>query len=518
MIKEILKKVKDASFSIFPIVCIIIVLFLLSLIPNVFPTINNEKLIETDTFLVFLLCSIFLLLGFVLFDIGAENALAKVGSYVGANISKRGNIIIIAFITVLLGILIAIAEPDLSILSDQIGNSINPWVFKLAVGIGQGVYFFVAILRILFNKSCKHLYLFCYLIVFAIGCFYGPGKDASAFISLSFDTAGVSTGAATIPFVIAFGASFASTRGGKDQSSNSFGYAGLMSVGPVTIMLLMCLLIQNDVVLSNTQELQSVTQVLSDSLLEVLLGIAPIFIFFIIYNLFFLRINKLEFIKIFVGFLFAYIGLYCFVCSAKIGFIPLGYNLGQTLAKNENLYYLYVLLPLIIGIVLVLAEPSIHILNEQVEEISGGVITKKGMMLSLGIGVSLAITLEVCRIVFWGYFSVLYIYVPLLLITLLVAVFVDDIYVALAFDSGGAASGTLCVCFILPFVLGTIEILNEQNGTNYSGFGISGIVSIFPILSVIIMGLIAKIKGNALQKRARRRVYDEQNDAQIIHF
>ena len=269
MIKEILKKVKDASFSIFPIVCIIIVLFLLSLIPNVFPTINNEKLIETDTFLVFLLCSIFLLLGFVLFDIGAENALAKVGSYVGANISKRGNIIIIAFITILLGILIAIAEPDLSILSDQIGNSINPWVFKLAVGIGQGVYFFVAILRILFNKSCKHLYLFCYLIVFAIGCFYGPGKDASAFISLSFDTAGVSTGAATIPFVIAFGASFASTRGGKDQSSNSFGYAGLMSVGPVTIMLLMCLLIQNDVVLSNTQELQSVTQVLSDSLLEV---------------------------------------------------------------------------------------------------------------------------------------------------------------------------------------------------------------------------------------------------------
>ena len=157
-------------------------------------------------------------------------------------------------------------------------------------------------------------------------------------------------------------------------------------------------------------------------------------------------------------------------------------------------------------------------MNEQVEEISGGVITKKGMMLSLGIGVSLAITLEICRIVFWGYFSVLYIYVPLLLITLLLAVFVDDIYVALAFDSGGAASGTLCVCFILPFVLGTIEILNEQNGTNYSGFGISGIVSIFPILSVIIMGLIAKIKGNALQKRARRRVYDEQNDAQIIHF
>lgn len=518
MFKEILGKFKEASLSILPVTCIIAILFLVSLIPNAFPTADGAVLIETADFGSFILCALFLIVGFVLFDYGADGALARVGSYIGANITKKGNMILVAAITILLGVLVTIAEPDLSILSDQLANSIDPWVLKITVGCGVGVFFFIGLLRILLNKSIKYFYIFGYFLIFGIACLYGPSANSSAFISLAFDTNGVSTGAAATPFVIAFGASVASTRGGKDTSNNSFGVAGLMSVGPIIAMLVMCLPQIDSLVLTNTQELESVESILISSLSEVAYGILPILGFFLVYNFLFLKLNKHEIIRILFGFLYAYLGLYCFVCSAKIGFIPLGYKLGETIAANDNLYYLYILLPIVIGIVIVLAEPSIHVLNQQVEEISGGVIGKKSMMISLCLGVSLAITLEVCRVVFWDYFSVLYFYVPVFLVIGFLALFVDDIYVALAFDSGGAASGTLCVCFVLPFILGTIEILNEKNGTNYSGFGISGIVSVFPILTIEIMGLIAKFKKVLLEKRARQRVYEEANDAQIIHF
>ena len=521
MFKQFLGKAKEACFSILPVVLIIVLLFCISLIPDAFPTADNSKLIETEAFVTFIICAIFLILGFIFFDMGAEKALSKVGEYIGAHISEMGNIIIISIIVILLGCLIAIAEPDLSILSDQLSNSINPWVFKLIVGLGVGIFFLIALYRILSNKPSKIYFLFTYMLIFAIGCFFGPDANSSAFISLSFDTSGVSTGAATTPFIISFGASIAASKGGKDQQSNSFGFAGLMSAGPVITMLITCLYLKTDssFILSNSQgDLESIGEILSGSLLEVLYGVLPILGFFIVYNILFLKLSKRELLKITFGFIYVYIGLYLFLASAKAGFIPLGYNLGGVLASNSNLYYLYILLSIIIGLSVVLAEPSIHVLNQQVEEISGGVVTKKAMFVALAIGVVASITLEVCRVVFWDYFSVWYYYVPLIVVILFVALFVDDIYVALAFDSGGVASGTLTVCFVLPFILGTIETLNSQNGTSYSGYGISGIVSLFPILSIEVMGLIAKGRSISLQRRARQRIYEEANDVQVIHF
>ncbi len=522
MFKQFLGKVKEACFSILPVVIIIVLLFLISLIPNAFPTTDGAKLIETDTFVTFLICAIFLILGFVFFDMGAEKSLSKVGEYIGGHISEMGNIIIISIIVILLGCLITIAEPDLSILSDQLSNTINPWIFKLVVGLGVGIFFVIALIRILNNRPSKYFFLFTYMIIFAIGCLYGPDAESSAFISLSFDTSGVSTGAATVPFIISFGASIAATKGGKEKESNSFGFTGLMSAGPVITMLIMCLVLKSDSSFSLAGNAQgdpdAVTTILGESLLEVLYGVLPILGFFIFYNVLFLKLNKRELLKITVGFVYVYIGLYLFVASAKAGFIPLGLNLGQVLAANSNLHYLYILLSIIIGLSVVLAEPSINVLTQQVEEISGGVIRKKAMLIALAIGVIASITLEVCRVVFWDYFSIWYYYIPLLIVILFVAIFVDDIYVALAFDSGGVASGTLTVCFVLPFILGTIDVLNEVNQTNYSGYGISGIVSLFPILAIEMMGLIAKGRSISLQRRARERVYEEANDIQVIHF
>lgn len=514
MIKEILEKAKEATLSVLPLAVIVTIIFSLSFIPNFIQTVDGLNLISTTNYITFIICCAFLIIGFIFFQLGADASLVKAGHYIGSDITKRGKIIILFAIVFFLGLLVAIAEPDLAILGDQLKSSVNPWLFKVIVATGVGIFFCVGLLRILMHKPIKTIFLTGYFVIFCIACFFGPGND-SAFIALSFDASGVATGSATVPFVIAFGASLATTRGGKDANDNSFGVAGIMSIGPIITMLLLSLFIKDNpnVDLSNPVVVSPITDVLTSTLLDVLLGVLPLACFFYIYNFIFLKLPKKELIKLSIGFIYIYIGLYVFVSAATIGFIPLGKALGENIALNKNIWYLFILLPIIIGLVLVIAEPAVHVLTKQVEEISNGLIKKSSMLIALCVGVSGAITLEFIRIVWGNGFSILYYLVPVFIIAILLSFFIEDIYVALAFDSGGIASGTLCVSFILPFLMGTLAQINSS----IAGFGVVGVVSVFPIISIECLGVLAKYKYIRLQKITRRRISDGF-DLQVIHF
>lgn len=526
MIKQVLEKLFHTFLSILPMIVLVTLIYCLTYIPGYlvkFPNTENEgTILSSYTFYSFLICSFVLIIGSTLFQVGADNALSKVGSYVGANIAKKESILIMALVAFLVGLLITIAEPDLSVLSEQLKDSINPWVVKLAVGCGVGIFFIIGIIRTIFQKSIKFIFVASYFIIFAIACLFGP--EGSAFVSLSFDSSGVTTGPATVPFVIAFGASIAAVRGGKDASKDSFGLTGIMSCGPILSMLILTLFIKG-----NTEIVPSQSEViLGETLLEVLeevsIGLAPIFIFFYAYNFIFLHLHKKELLRILIGFLIAFIGLYLFMAGAKIGFLPLGNELGKNLASNSSLYYWFIIISLVIGLIIVLAEPAVTILTEQVEELSGGLIKKKTMSVALAIGVSAAITLEVCRIVFWGSFSSLYYIVPLYILGLVLTFFVPDIFVSVAFDSGGTASGAIASCFVLPFVIGASlyfnKVASDAAGEPViinSGFGVITMIAGFPIVTIEMLGLLAKYKSYYQTKVARKRVY-AQYDAQIIHF
>ena len=198
--------------------------------------------------------------------------------------------------------------------------------------------------------------------------------------------------------------------------------------------------------------------------------------------------------------------------SAKYGLIPLAYKLGSGLAVPTHDYdYIVVILAIVIGFAVVLVEPGVHVLNEQVEEISGGTITKKKMLIALCTGVALAIVLAVVRELCGG-FSIVYYIVPFYILSLALSFTVPDIYTAVAFDSGGVASGTMSSCFVLPFILGISDSL--EAGT---GFGVIGIISVMPLICVQVLGLNAEIETKLRYKRARAKV-KEADDAQIIHF
>ncbi len=539
MLKAFKDKLLETLISILPMVGILTIIFLITYFnSSYFGGLNSNgeaiPLIALDTYLPFLICSFTLVIGSALFQLGADNALSKVGSEIGSHITKKGSIILLVLITTALGILISIAEPDLTVFGDIIGPQINTtvgtWIVKLVAGVGVGVFLSVGLLRIIYQKSIKFVFLFGYVLIFAIACLFGP-KDGQAFLSIAYDTSGVTTGPATVPFVIAFGAAVASARGGKDIASDSFGLSGIMSLGPVITMLALCLIVKPDASIDKIEVLSWQEQINNGIFLEmigeVFLGVGPLLLFFLIYNFVFLKLNKKSLFNILLGFAYTIVGLYIFLLSASLGFKGLGLELGENIASNASIeggnklmLYLFPALGLLTGIIIVLGEPSIAILTTQVEEISGGVIKKKAMIVTLALGVGGAIALELCRNVFWGGFPSYYLFVPIYLIAIILMFLVPDIYSSIAFDSGGIASGTISVCFVLPLVIGMFRSLyphTASHAADYNGFGIIGMVSALPIVCVEALGVVAKIKGSILQKQARQRVY-EYDDVQIIHF
>ena len=474
---KIYKKFLETFLAILPMVFIITIIYLISAFSNLLKSNDGKQLISLETFIPFIICSFTLVIGSTIFQLGADNALHKVGTLIGQHITQKRSIFFLSIVT---------------------------------------IFLVIGLIRIMTQKSIKYVFLGGYILILGIAAIFGP-KDGQSFLSVAYDTSGVTTGPATVPFVISFGAAVASARGGKDTASDSFGLSGIMSLGPVLTMLLLCFSYPK----CNIAEVDIPTcldQIKSgifwEMIIDVCYGVGPIFLFFLIYNWIFIKLNRARLFQIIVGFIFVFIGLYIFLISASLGLKGLGKEFGHNTTSNPEIHYLLIVFGLLTGIIIVMGEPSIQILSKQVEEISGGMIKKKTLMIALSIGVGTAITLELARNLFWNGFSSYYLFIPIYVIALILMFFVPDIYIAIAFDSGGIASGTISVCLVMPIVIGMVTC--QQHIDN--GFGIIGMVSAFPIICIQILGINAKIKNNVLLKKARNKIYNKTIEQQVIHF
>ena len=520
ILKNIWRTLKESLLSVLPIVIIVLALFGLQF-TNAFP---DHQILTNEEIGIFIVSMLFLAIGMSLFSLGSETALTKVGLYIGSSITKRKSIIIIVIVSFLLGLMITIAEPDLTVLGDLVGKDglINPWIFKITIGVGVGIFLVLGLLRIVFQKSLKLWIIFFYLIIFALACLFG--KNGNTIFEISFDSSGVTTGPVTVPFLLTFGAGVASVRGGKNSSGDSFGVTGLCSIGPIVMVMLLFLPLQNSDAFKNfkngVDSNPQLLEVLGRISLEVLLALCPIIVFFTVYQFIFIKLNKREMFKIGLGFIYTYLGLTVFLSAANMSLIPIGHALGNKIALGgPSYYYLLILIGIVVGLSICLVEPSVHVLVAQVEEVSGRAISKKSILFSLCIGVSLAIVLAVVRVAYGGNFSIMYYYVPLFALALTLTFFVPDIYAAIAFDSGGVASGTMASCFVLPFVIGIGEAISKTNPDVglISGFGVIGLIAVMPIITIQGLGIIAGGKTRIKLNRARRNVLST-DDAQVIHL
>lgn len=500
----LLKKIKESMISVLPVVAIVIML-------NLTPLVD----FSSAEILTFAISAIFLILGIALFNLGADLAMTPMGEHIGSGLTKLKSVPILLSVVFAMGILITVAEPDLSVLAGQVKEIINSTALILTVGIGVGLFLVLAILKIVFRKSLSSMLMFFYMMLFAFAALLIISGN-EALLPLSFDSGGVTTGPITVPFIMALGVGIASAVGGKNSSENSFGLIALCSVGPILAVLMLGCMTDGDMSFVPEYNLNVgfdyIIHKLVDTAWEVTLALGLIVLFFFVLQSICLRLPKKKILQIIVGIFYTFVGLVVFLSSVSIGFMPIGYKLGLELGENEPLFILF---SFILGLVVVLAEPAVHVLNKQVEEITEGTVSRRSMMIALSIGVGLSLGLSALRITLG--FSVLYYLIPGYLISLGLSFFVPGMYTAIAFDSGGVASGPLTSTFILPFAVGACVIMSGPANVLSDAFGTVAMVAMAPLITIQLLGFRAILMKNIREKIAMSRILNA-DDEQIIDF
>ena len=471
--------------------------------------------------MTFLIGAVLLTVGMLLFNVGVEMSMTPMGERVGTIMTRSKKLPVIIVISFIMGFIITISEPDLQVLAQQV-PSIPNMVLILAVATGVGTFLIIALLRMLFSIALKHLLVIFNFVVFVLALFV-PGD----FLAIAFDSGGVTTGPMTVPFIMAFGVGIAAIRSDKHAADDSFGLVALCSIGPILSVLILGMIYnpgQSEQVseaipvIDNTVELWRLFAVEFPTYIkEMAISLFPIVAFFGAFQLISRDINKRMLIKIGIGLVYTYAGLVLFLTGVNVGFMPAGNYLGQTIA---GLSYSWIIVPIgmIIGYFIVLAEPAVFVLTRQVEEMTSGAISARAMGLSLSIGVAVSVGLAMVRVLTG--ISILWFLVPGYAIALILTIFVPKIFTAIAFDSGGVASGPMTATFLLPFAMGACEALGGNIITD--AFGIVAMVAMTPLITIQVMGVVFKLKESSLHKAAGyRKGYiplDAYGDMEIIEL
>ena len=478
------EKLMEALKAVLPIVGIVLALCF------------SAAPISPSILLCFLLGAAMIMAGMMFFTLGAEASMTPMGERVGTAVTRSRRLPVIVLMGFLLGFLITISEPDLQVLAGQVPG-IPGAVLVGAVAAGVGVFLVVALLRMLFGVALPPLLVFFYGVVFALA-FFVP-KD---FLAVAFDSGGVTTGPMTVPFIMALGVGISAIRSDRHAAADSFGLVALCSIGPILAVLALGMIFRPEEgaytapVLPDISDSVELWALFRDGLptymKEIALSLLPITALFGVFQAVSLRLSLRTLKKIGVGLVYTYAGLVLFLTGANVGFMPAGNYLGQVMASLDA-RWIIVPVGMVIGYFIVKAEPAVYVLNRQVEEITDGAIPSSAMGASLSIGVAASIGLAMVRVLTG--ISILWFLIPGYAIAIALSFFVPKIFTAIAFDSGGVASGPMTAAFLLPFAQGACAAVGGNIVTD--AFGVVAMVAMTPLIAIQVLGVVYQARRGA---------------------
>ena len=507
ILSSLFDKLKESLVSVLPVSLLVIALSLTPLV--------NIPLKELN---VFVIGAFLLIFGIGLFNLGADMAMTPMGQYIGEGLTKSRKIAILASVGFVMGALITIAEPDLSVLASQVSSIMNGKVLIATVGIGVGLMLLLGVFKIVLHLDLTSILLYSYMFLFCLAAIL-IDKGKGSLLALSFDSGGVTTGPITVPFIMAIGVGIAMTIGGRGANENSFGLIALCSVGPILAVLALSLVSKGslsfdipdysmDTILS-----EGIWELFKDTMQDVATSLFLVVFVFIILQVVMLRLPLSKLVQILIGLIHTFVGLVLFLSAVELSFMPIGFSIGTQLAAQNP--WIMIGFAFVLGNVVVLAEPAVQVLNKQVEEITGGEVSRKQMMMALSVGVGVSIGLSLLR-VYLG-FSLLYYLVPGYLLSLGLSFVVPKLYTAIAFDSGGVASGPLTSSFILPMVVGACVTMQGANAVLDFAFGVVAMVAMTPLITIQSLGFKSVMSVKYRKSKAMRRIMEADED-QIIYF
>ena len=505
--KKLKEKLKEALQAVLPIIGLVLLLSF------------TIALISPSILLCFLIGGILLIAGIVFFTLGAELAMSPMGERVGTAMTQSKKLWVVVALSFLLGFIITISEPDLQVLAQQV-PAVPNLTLILAVACGVGVFLVVALLRMLFSIALPP-FLVCFYAVIFILAFFVPKE----FLSVAFDSGGVTTGPMTVPFIMALGVGISATRSDRHAADDSFGLVALCSIGPILAVMMLGMIYNPDSAaytppvipeIADSKQLWNLFAIeLPTYMKEIALSLLPIVLFFAVFQALILKLSGRNLTRILIGLVYTYIGLVLFLTGVNVGFMPAGNYLGQVLA---GLSHPWVIVPIamVMGYFIVKAEPAVYVLNKQVEEITDGAIPARAMGTALSAGVAISLGIAMIRVLTG--ISILWILIPGYTIALVISFFVPKIYTAIAFDSGGVASGPMTAAFLLPLAQGACVALGGNIVTD--AFGVVAMVAMTPLITIQVMGLYSKLaeKKKTAAVPAPAYAFDLLDDDAIIEL
>jgi len=482
------EKFKEVIFSVLPITVIVLALHF---------TLTN---LETPQLIRFLLGALLIIIGLSIFLVGIDKGITPIGNLMGATLTKTNKIWIVGIAGLILGFFISIAEPDLHILAGQVdfvtGGVIPKFTIVIIVSIGIAALLAIGLIRIVYNIPLYKLLSILYLIVFVLAIFTSP-----EFLAISFDASGATTGALTVPFILALALGVSTLKkDSKASEKDSFGLVAITSVGAIIAVMVMNIIAGTDEISGSLEysafESASIIAPFIYELPiiagEIILALLPIIILFIVFQKISFKLPRRSIRKIIKGLVYTFLGLVLFLVGVNAGFMDVGSVIGYSVASLENKSYV-VIIGFILGLVTILAEPAVHVLTHQIEEVTSGYVKRKVVLVALSIGVGAAIALSMVRIIItevqlWHYL------LPGYIIAIAMSYFVPKLFVGMAFDSGGVASGPMTATFILAFAQGVAEAI-EGADVLREGFGMIAMVALTPLIALQTLGFIFKIKS-----------------------
>ena len=488
--EKLTEKLREALVAVLPIL-VIVLLLCFSVAP-----------ISPSILLCFLIGAVLLILGMMFFTLGAELSMTPMGEKVGTCMTKSKKLTLIVSLSFLLGFIITVSEPDLQVLAGQVPSIPSPILIASVAG-GVGLFLVLALLRMLFRIPLPPLLVFFYILAFVLTLFVPDD-----FLSVAFDSGGVTTGPMTVPFIMALGVGVSAIRNDRHAADDSFGLVALCSIGPILSVLILGMIYHP----AEGSYIPPTIPSVEDSVAlwalfhrgfptyikEIAVSLFPIVLFFGIFQAAVLKLSKRTLSKMIVGLVYTYIGLVLFMTGVNVGFMPAGNYLGQMLGASAH-PWLLVPVAMVMGFFIVKAEPAVYVLNKQVEQITDGAISAGSMGACLSVGVAVSLGIAMLRVLTG--ISVMWFLIPGYAFALGMSFFVPKLYTAIAFDSGGVASGPMTAAFLLPLAQGACMAGGGSIVTD--AFGIVAMVAMTPLITIQLLGVLSRYRKAAGSKKRR---------------
>ncbi len=488
---SIQEKLKEVVVSVLPIFVIVLILAF---------TITP---LSGSVIMQFVIGTALMLVGMTIFLLGIDISIAPMGEQISGVLTKARKLWIVLLGGGAFGFIVTVAEPDLHILAGQVNDvtsgRFNSYLMIVLVSVGVGVMVSLALFRIIRNLRINRVMTIIYIAILALGVFTQPD-----FLAIAFDASGSTTGSVSVPFLLALSASLsAMTRSQEKETNDGFGMLGIASTGAIVAVMIQGLFtkagpLDGSLPPINPNDggvLQEFAMGFPQYAKETMAALLPILLIYLVVNAIWIKQPKKKIKRLLIGCIYTYVGLVLFLTGVNTGFIGPSSQVGYQLAALEK-PWLSVIIGMVFGVITIPAEPSVHVLTRQIEDETSGSIKASVVMVTLCIGVAVAVGLSILRIILPA-LKLWHILLPGMAIAIALSFIVPDLFVGIAYDSGGVAAGTMTAAFILPYAQGIAEYTPGASVVQ-DGFGVIAIVAVTPLIALQLLGLIYKLKTRRL--------------------